>query len=130
MAALPELLQAVAAAEGEPHRHRAALGRLQLALNEQLPSDPLLAASCLAVVEDVDLLGELAPIAERAAPRSATANALVVDGEGRGRVVEVVVALSPGGEGAWTPQSIARDAAVAAQLAVAVVCGGERWGVR
>lgn len=130
MPALPELLQAVAAAEGDVHRRRAAVGRLQLALAEQLPADPLLAASCLAVVEDVDLLGELEVIARQATPRSATASALVVDGEGRGHVVEVVVALTPGGEGAWSPQAIARDAAVAAQLAVAVVCGSERWGVR
>ncbi len=130
MSALPELIQAVEAAQGDPHRRRSALGRLQLALTEQLPSDPLLAASCLAVVEDADLRLELAPIAERATSRTATARALVVDAEGQGRVVEVVVALSPGGEGAWSPQAIARDAAIAAQLAVAVVTGGERWGVR
>jgi len=134
VSALPDLLQAAAAArEGDdPHRLRAALGALHRALHDRLPRDPLVAASCLALIDDDELAALLTPIADRARPRVGRANALVVDGEGRGRVVEVLVELSPGGAGAWTPQAVERDAAVAAQLAVAVGLGAQasRWGVR
>jgi hypothetical protein len=134
MAELPELLQAVDAARAgsDPHRRRAALGALHRALHESLPDDPLLAASCLAAAEDEELRAALSPIAARSSPRLASATALVVDEQGRGQALEVLVALSPGGRGVWTPQAIARDTSVAAQLAAAVALGPEadRWGVR
>ncbi len=134
MSTLPELLRDLAAvsAEGDEHQRRAALGRLHRALRDRLPEDPLLAASCLAAVTDEDLRAELTPRASVVSVRVGTARALVVDGRGQGQAVEVLVELTPGGTGAWTPQPIERDARVAAQLAVAVTLGpeAERWGVR
>ena len=134
MSDLPDLLQAVSAARAadDPHRLRSALGALHCALHDRLPRDPLIAASCLTLIDDDELTALLTPIADRAAPRVASANALVVDHTGRGHLVEILVELSPGGAGAWTPQAVERDAAVAAQLAVAVGLGAQssRWGVR
>ncbi len=134
MASLPELLRAVNAAEvsGDPHRLRAARGRLHRRLRDTLPTDPLLAASCAAAVGDDELRAACDRIASAATPRSASALGLVVDHAGQGLVVEVVVALQPGGSGTWTPQNAERDALVAAQLAVAVALGSqaERFGVR
>ena len=71
-------------------------------------------------------------------PGSATASVtgLVVDREGRGHVVELVVVLTPGGTGVRSPSAVDRDASVAAQLAVAVALGaradafGVRWAAR
>lgn len=134
MGTLPELLRDLAAAEatGDGHRCRAARGRLHRALHDALPEDPLVAASCLTAVTDDGLRTALEPLAARIASRVGLATALVVDGRGQGRTVEVLVELSPGSSGAWTPQPIERDARVAAQLAVAVALGpeAERWGVR
>jgi len=131
---LPELLRALSAAEvsADPHRIRAARGRLHRALGDGLPQDPLVAASCAAVVTDEDLVRQLQAIAARVTPRVGRAQGLVVDGQGRGHVVEVLVTLSPGGSGTWTAQAIERDALIAAQLAVAVALGpqAEHWAVR
>jgi len=68
--------------------------------------------------------------------RSATVQGLVVDRDGRGHVVELVVVVTPGGEGVRNPTDVDRDASVAAQLAVAVALGPEadrhavRWAAR
>ncbi len=51
------------------------------------------------------------------------ARALVVDDAGRGHLVEVLVELAAGDGGAWTPQDVARDAEVAAQVAIAAALG-------
>lgn len=134
MTPLPELLRALSAARatGEPHRLRAARGRLHRALRDDLPTDPLLAASCAAAVADDDLRTRLEAIASALQPRTASALALVTDGQGQGQVVEVRVSLSPGGTGTWTAQDAERDALTAAQLAVAVALGPQAglWGVR
>jgi len=68
--------------------------------------------------------------------RGATVLGLVVDRDGRGHVVELVVVVTPGGEGVRNPTDVDRDASVAAQLAVAVALGPEadrhavRWAAR
>ncbi|GDX80384.1 hypothetical protein LBMAG42_21950 [Deltaproteobacteria bacterium] len=68
--------------------------------------------------------------------RPGVATALVVDGAGRGHLVEVIVEVYSGATGISTPQDVERDAQVAAQIAVAAVLGasaGERrvvWQVR
>lgn len=67
------------------------------------------------------------------ASRSARARALVTDDTGRGHVIELLVELVEGPQGVWAPEDVARDARVAAQLAVAVALGPEqarRWAVR
>ncbi len=134
MRTLPDLLRAVhaARARGDDHAVEAALAGLHAALTDALPTDPLLAASCLSVIDDPALVEALARRARGAQTAHASARALVVDETGRGEVVEVVVALTPGGLGAWTPLPVARDADTAAQLAVAAALGAEadRWSVR
>jgi hypothetical protein len=134
MASLPELLRAASAAQAsaDPHRIRAARGRLHKTLRDTLPQDPLVAASCLAAVSDDELKDQLQPIADRVQARVGEALGLLTDSQGKGQVVEVLVELSPGGSGTWTAQNVERDALVAAQLAVAVALGAdtERWGVR
>lgn len=134
MEALPELIQAAASAElsGDVHEQRAAKAALRGALSVTLPRDPLLAAACLPYLPPGALYDAVSAVAAQAAPRAASARALVVDPQGKGRVIEVVVSLSPGGRGAWTPQPAARDTLIAAQLAVAAALGGEagQWGAR
>lgn len=61
---------------------------------------------------------------------------LVVDGEGRGHMVRIAVALDQDGSGVQHAPGVARDAQVAAQLAVAVALGdqasdmGVKWAIR
>ena len=116
MASLPELLRAVSAAQAsaDPHRIRAARGRLHKTLRDALPQDPLVAASCLAAVSDDELQDQLQPIADRVQARVGEALGLLTDSQGQGQVVEVLVELSPGGSGTWTAQNVERDALVAA----------------
>ncbi len=65
-----------------------------------------------------------------------TISGLVVDPEGRGHVVRIGVALDPDGTGVKHAPGVARDAQVAAQLAVAVALGeqagnmGVTWAIR
>ena len=67
---------------------------------------------------------------------STSVSGLVVDISGRGHVVEVAVTLDPDGAGVQHAPEIARDAQVAAQLAVAVALGpqasefGVTWAIR
>jgi len=67
---------------------------------------------------------------------SATVSGLVVDLSGRGHRVEIGVVLDPDGEGVRHAPDVARDAQVAAQLAVAVALGeqvgnyGVSWFIR
>lgn len=129
-----ELLAEVLAAEdsGDAVRLETALGHLHRALREELPSDPLMAASLLPHVLDEGIRSELARLAEAAQPLSARAIALVVDNRGEGHQLEVVVELSPGGRGVWTTQSTAEDTRLAAQVAVAAALGdaAKQFGVR
>jgi hypothetical protein len=61
---------------------------------------------------------------------------IVVDREGRGHVVQIAVQIDPDGSGVHHAPGVARDAQVAAQLAVAVALGGDAsdvgvtWTVR
>ncbi len=67
------------------------------------------------------------------APRPpATGRALVVDVAGRGHCIGLQVALVPGAGQVWAPEGIARDAQLAAQVAVAVALGPAvgRWDLR
>lgn len=66
------------------------------------------------------------------AGRSGRVHALVVDETGRGHVVALRLVLVPGEGRAWAPEGVARDAQVAAQLAVAAALGGaaRRWDLR
>jgi hypothetical protein len=134
MSLVAQRLQQVLAARvsGDRHALRTAVGALHAALLAEPVQDALLAASCLAEVQDEGLRTELAQVAAHVKPRQARASALVVDEEGRGKLVQVVVALVPGRTGVWTPMPVERDADVAAQLAAAVVLGPEapRWSVR
>ncbi len=78
----------------------------------------------------------IAPMSEAAGASTASVNGLVVDREGRGHAVELVVVLTPGATGVRSPADVDRDASVAAQLAVAVALGaradefGVRWAAR
>ena len=121
-----------AKASGDGDRLDSALGELNLALREQLPEDPLVAATCLQHVSDPELLEELQRIAQKLESRQSQAVALVVTPEGRGHCVEILVDLAPGTTGVWCPQELSRDANLAAQLAAAVALGSEqdKWGVR
>jgi hypothetical protein len=134
MSELSDLLQAAvtARASGDPGRSQAALGRLHRALRQELPRDPLLAASCLGVVTDGALAESLAKLSVQAQPRSARARCLFVDERGRGEVAELVVELSPGGSGVWTVQPTGEEVRLAVQVAMAAALGGElsRFGVR
>lgn len=66
------------------------------------------------------------------AGRSAQVKALVVDETGQGHVVALQLVLEPGEGRAWAPEGVARDAQVAAQLAMAAALGGaaRRWDLR
>jgi CHASE2 domain-containing sensor protein len=134
MEPLGDLLARVAAAQAseDAARIEGALGALHRELREGLPEDPLLAASCLAVVQDEDLRSLLEPIAAQARPLSARAKAVVTDGAGKGQVVELLVELSPGGRGVWTVQPCSDEVRLSIQLAVAAALGGEagRFGLR
>ena len=78
----------------------------------------------------------LPPLTESAESTTASVSGLVVDREGRGHVVELVVVLTPGASGVRSPADVDRDASVAAQLAAAVALGprsdeyGVRWAAR
>lgn len=123
--------EAVAARQsGDSRRAESALGSLVLALNEELPEDPLLAACCLEVVEEPGLRHELQRVAERASPRSARVHGVLVDPTGLGHVVRVIVELVPGNPTVWTAQPCAPDARLGAQVAIAAALRGERWIVR
>jgi len=83
--------------------------------------------------------GETSPVAIVAPtpePGHTTVTGLVVDPAGRGHVVTLGVALDPDGTGVQHAPGVARDAQVAAQLAVAVALGnaagqtGVRWSIR
>lgn len=134
MSQLSDLLQAAvtARASGDPGRTQAALGRLHRALRQELPRDPLLAASCLGVVTDGALAESLAKLSVQAQPRSARARCLFVDERGRGEVAELVVELSPGGSGVWTVQPTGDEVRLAVQVAMAAALGADlaRFGVR
>lgn len=112
-----------------------ATAKLLAWLRERLPPDPASAdrAGQILLAEGVDapaLQQKLRAIASHPQP-SATALGLVLDREGEGHVVEIVVVLSPGGDGAWTPQAVEADAETAAGVAAAVALpnGGRGWGV-
>jgi CHASE2 domain-containing sensor protein len=134
MPEITELLRETHAAQASGDRDRmdSALGALHNQLRAALPEDPLVAASCLAVVSLEDIRAELEPIARAVQSRHASAIALVTTPEGRGELVEILVDLAPGNSGVWCPHALSRDAELAAQLAAAVALGGElnRWGVR
>lgn len=134
MKELAELLHAVIAAEDaeDAVRHETALGHLHRALREELPSDPLMAASLLPHVLDEGIRVELEKRSAQAAPLTSRAVALVVDLRGQAYLVEVVVELSAGGRGVWTTQSAAPETLLGAQVAVAAALGDEarRFGVR
>ncbi|MGB0638648.1 MAG: protein kinase domain-containing protein [Myxococcota bacterium] len=67
---------------------------------------------------------------------SASLTGLVVDQTGRGHAVELSVVIDPEGNGVQHAPGVARDAQVAAQLAVAVALGasaeecGVKWSIR
>ena len=67
---------------------------------------------------------------------SASLTGLVVDQTGRGHAVELSVVIDPQGSGVQHAPGVARDAQVAAQLAVAVALGtsaeecGVKWSIR
>lgn len=128
------------AARGEYRRPTGLPERLVRAIDGCLQPDPeARIASCDAIFALLD--GVEARPAEPAA-LLATASAeplpaartgvrgLVVDGTGLGHCVEVVVELVPGREGCWTPQAVAPEAAIAAELAATAVFGGAAVGVR
>lgn len=114
------------------HARRAAVAALVDAVREDGVDDPLLAGAVALEVADPALRAELEAVAARAEPLRASVHALVVDPQGRGHVVEVVVALVPGSTGVWTPLAVRRDADLAAQVAASVALGPElaRWSVR
>ena len=68
--------------------------------------------------------------------RMGRAFALVLDREGRGHVVEVLVVLAAGSGDVWTPQPMGPEVQASAQLAIAAALGGAvvhssvRWQVR
>lgn len=130
----PELIRDANAAKasGDQDRVDSSIGALQLHLKHELPKDPLVAASCLALATQPDLISELEKIAAGLQSRQGLATALVVSPDGRGSVLEIVVDLAPGSSGVWCPHDLGRDAQLAAQIAAAVALGGdlERWGVR
>jgi len=130
----PELIRDANAAKasGDQDRVDSSLGALQLHLKHELPKDPLVAASCLALVTQVDLIAELEAISKGLESRQGLSKALVVSPDGRGALLEIVVDLAPGSSGVWCPHDLGRDAQLAAQIAAAVALGAdlERWGVR
>ncbi len=74
-----------------------------------------------------------APVDSATPPREGgigVAHALVVDGTGRGHVVEVLVSLAAGDGTVWSPTDAQRDTVVAAQTAVAAALGGQLGGLR
>ena len=88
-------------------------------------------------VEDLDRLSRPTSIElDGADEEDSTVCGLVVDPEGRGHVVRIAVAFDPNGSGVQHAPGVARDAQVAAQLAVAVALGdqasdmGVRWAIR
>ena len=130
----PELIRDANAAKasGDPDRVDSSIGALHLHLKHELPKDPLVAASCLGLATQPDLVAELEKIAVGVESRQGLAQALVVSPDGRGSLLEIVVDLAPGTSGVWCPHDLGRDAQLAAQIAAAVALGGdlERWGVR
>lgn len=127
------LRQAHAAkASGDKDRIDSAMGALNNQLRVALPSDPLVASSCLQWVREPEIQKELERVATDLQSRQAACFALVTTPEGRGEVVEILVDLAPGSSGVWCPHALSRDAEVAAQLAAAVALGPEleHWGVR
>jgi CHASE2 domain-containing sensor protein len=127
------LRQAYAAkASGDKDRIDSAIGALNNQLRVALPTDPLVASSCLQWVRHPEIRNELESVAQAVHSRQASCFALVTTPEGRGEVLEILVDLAPGSSGVWCPHALGRDAETAAQLAAAVALGPEldHWGVR
>jgi CHASE2 domain-containing sensor protein len=98
-------------------------------LSAQLPS------AVAAAVTKIDV--PLLMVSETSSPgMSASLVGLVVDQAGRGHAVELSVVIDPEGSGVQHAPGVARDAQVAAQLAVAVALGtsaeecGVKWSIR
>ena len=134
-----EALAAVEAAlrAGDRHALRAAKAALRAALEASPRLDPLLAAAARPhfegdVQQDAPLLAKLDAWAAAAPPRSARAWALCTEASGEGHVLELIADLVPGEGAVWTPEAVARDTALAVQVAVAAALGAEapRWGLR
>jgi hypothetical protein len=119
-------------AQGNDLVLRAAVNELEAACRAQLPTDPLLAASCMRAVSDGMLVDALSSVAVRAEPLSARAKALVVGARNRGKIAQLVVELSPGGRGVWTEAAAGLSAQRAAEHAIAAALGADaaRYGVR
>ncbi|MBL8616208.1 MAG: CHASE2 domain-containing protein [Deltaproteobacteria bacterium] len=129
----PRLEAAAAAARaGDRHALRAARAALRAALEAAPHFDPLLAAACLPHVDDDALRARLAAAAAGARPTSARCAALCTDGAGEGHLIELLVDLVPGDGEVWTPDAVARDSALAVQVAAAAALGGaaRQLGVR
>ncbi|MFM2245319.1 MAG: Lon protease C-terminal proteolytic domain, partial [Pseudomonadota bacterium] len=133
MAIGPRLEAAAAAARGgDRHALRAARAALRAALEAAPAFDPLLAAACLPHVDDDALRARLEAAAAGARPTSARCGALCTDGAGEGHLIELLVDLVPGDGEVWTPDAVARDSALAVQVAAAAALGGaaRQLGVR
>jgi hypothetical protein len=129
----PRLEAAAAAARaGDRHALRAARAALRAALEAAPHFDPLLAAACLPHVDDDALRARLEAAAAGARPTSARCAALCTDGAGEGHLIELLVDLVPGDGEVWTPDAVARDSALAVQVAAAAALGGaaRQLGVR
>jgi uncharacterized repeat protein (TIGR04052 family) len=115
---------------GDRHALRAAKAALRAALEASPRLDPLLAAAARPhfegdVQQDAPLRAKLDAWAAAAPPRSARAWALCTDASGEGHVLELIADLVPGEGAVWTPEAVARDTALAVQVAVAAALGAE-----
>lgn len=134
-----EIIRELTAAQAVGDRLKVldALARLRGWLGIWPPTDAMLAADCKGLLaEDGAAAVWLDMPSDPHDARMGRAFALVLDREGRGHVVEVLVVLAAGSGDVWTPQPMGPEVQASAQLAIAAALGGAvvhssvRWQVR